>query len=187
MAATGVTFAPGSDGRGQSGSGGAMPVQEAIRLLSFRLPTTVGPGAPTSPGLLAGGAPGAMAGGAGGGMASLGPGIEAWLRALFTGGGLPGSAPTASGGGPSAPGLPPTPSGGGMGWAPAPTFTYGGGPEGPGAPMVPPQQNTPIPNPPAPPYYPGPAANPVDRSGASGSGNWSSPGPWALGPPGGPR
>jgi hypothetical protein len=139
--AMGRSFSPG-----ESGQQSALPVQDAIRLLSFRLPTTVGAGAPSPPALLAGGAPppmgGAppsMGGGAspemgmggpmgGGGMGGGGmnPGVLQWLRQIFLGLGQPGG------------GLPNMAPGGGS--APTPSISYSPGGEhapGPQAPQSP--------------------------------------------------
>lgn len=136
MAMPGMTFSPGSD-KGPSAS----PVQDAIRLLSFRMPSVVGQGAPSPPGVLAGtppppgggGMPGqGMGGPPGTGAGPVNPILEQFLRLLMQGGmGAQGA------------------GGAGMGWAPPPSVGY-----------TPPVDHAPGPSqPPAPVNQPGPVAS----------------------------
>ena len=86
----GLSFAPGqNDDTNRMGGGQAQtPVQEAIRILSLRLPRLLGAGAPTSPALMGG--PGGMArGSAGLGGPPSNPIIEQLLRAIFGGAAVP--------------------------------------------------------------------------------------------------
>lgn len=77
MANVGLNFGPNAQG-GQLRSSPASPTQDAIRILSFRMPTILGSAAPAPPSLLGG--PTAQGGQMGGSMA------ENWLRMLFGGG-----------------------------------------------------------------------------------------------------
>lgn len=151
MAMPGMTFSPGSE-RTQSAS----PVQDAIRLLSFRMPSVVGQGAPSPPGVLAGTPPppggGGMPGqgmGAPGGSAPLNPILEQFLKLLMSGG----MGAQGAGGSP-------------MGWSPAPTVGY-----------TPPVEHAPGPSPlPTPPNQSGPVASapgPMDTgSNTNPWGDW---------------
>ena len=133
MASFGLSFLPGQgdDERDQVGGGaasGVPPLQQAVRMLSLRLPRFGGPGAIAPPGLL--NAPGAMGNPAMGPNAAFAgrsgqgnPLFEALMRlaGMFGGGGM---------GGPRVvPGVAPLPSGGG---APMPR------PQGPPMPTNPP-------------------------------------------------
>lgn len=84
----GVSFspfnAPPQGGQGMQKPGGVQPVQDAIRMLSFRMPSTVGASSPAPQGLM-------------GGQTALGgqlsnPLALNWLRALFGGQAMPGAA-----------------------------------------------------------------------------------------------
>lgn len=128
----GTSFAPLNDPMRRDAPAGPVPIQEAIKVLSLRLPRVSGASAPTPSQLLAG-MPGAGTGAMGGPTSN--PIIEQLLRALFGGRqqsqiqGLPGAPDLQQGGqsfspfpgfrfaqAPSAPmpSAPPTP-------APAPT------------------------------------------------------------------
>ncbi len=103
----GISFSPFNQppqmGQGQR-PGGVTPIQDAIRMLSFRMPSTVGASSPTPQGLM-------------GGQTALGgqlgnPLALNWLRALFGGQAMPGAplpgmgAGTPPGGFGGIPGLP---------------------------------------------------------------------------------
>jgi hypothetical protein len=82
----GLNFSPTQGGNqygqnGQRSGAGSNPVMDAIKILSFRVPTTLGAGSPVAPGLLSG-ASGFAAGG-GGGAASANPALDAFLRRFF--------------------------------------------------------------------------------------------------------
>lgn len=150
MAGFGVSFVPGGQGdptkqMGQGQAGGAPPLQQAIQMLSLRLPRVVGANG-LAPGPLLS-APGGM--GQPGGDAALNPLLQALLRlAGMSGGGGsmapggpsigPGTAPMARvtpGEGETRPGpqlMPPMPPSGGGGFAPD-----AGRQMGPGAPTFP--------------------------------------------------
>ena len=117
MVNTGLSFSPFQQPQGmqpaQGPSQGATPVQDAIRLLSFRMPSVVGAGAPTAAGNLFGQSP------LGGQLQN--PMLLNWLRTLLQGvGTLSGQAPMGPGpqfggmAGPTGPtgGFNPTPLGG---------------------------------------------------------------------------
>lgn len=119
----GVSFSPLNAQAGPTGQNGASPLQDAIKILSFRMPTVVGAlGQPTLPG--SGGSP--LLGGPGG-MATD------WLTNLFRG-----LAPADTGGQPMT-GAPTNPVNPGGGNAP-PSFTDtqppGPPPQGPPGPRV---------------------------------------------------
>lgn len=108
MADVGLTFSPTSDQSNAQqrtpGGGGLSPVQDAIRILSFKLPTVLGPGAIT---------PGSNLGQPYGLGDSV---IQEWLRQLMMGvggasgspyGGAYGGDGTSGGGAPRSP-LPPS-------------------------------------------------------------------------------
>ena len=122
----GKTFAPGSDlqmqGSGQNGSGGprGLSPQQAVKILSLRVPEALPSNAPVNRSLLT--SPGGRAAGASG----LGSMIQQLIQSFLPGGGAPG-VPTLPQGGPS------------MGGAPAMSGPTMGGmvpqPSGPQAPM----------------------------------------------------
>lgn len=188
MAMTGQTFSPANSQASGGPSGSAPTLQDAIRLLSFRLPTNVGASAPAAPGLLGGGSQGAPMGG---GM----PGAtESWLQTLFGGGGgqqLPpflaalqeriraqGGMPGAPGGMPGGPG--PMPGGGGQ--APPPVFQFPYPGQGPGIPLDPNQGGGSFPGPQTQPYRPVPQGG-GGQNYPGGSPSFNERGPM-LGQPG---
>lgn len=126
-------------------SGSGNPVQDAIKVLSLRIPKVVGAGAP-SPQVLLGGAGGGMGGAAsvpgGAGLGGNAAMFEQLLRQLFGGGGSVGTAPSGPQFDPmqgnSGPAMPPQPNQAGPfngplptpprpGSGPTPTFGYGDG------------------------------------------------------------
>lgn len=114
--ALGLSYQPGADQQnGNGGQGGpqAPPVQEAIRLLSLRLPSVQGARSISPQALLQG--QGSAGLGAGQGM-SLGAAIEFLRRLLQQSGGRPG---------PQAAGMFAGQSGGGGGFAPTPRVIPG--------------------------------------------------------------
>ena len=139
----GISFSPLDSGdSGNSKTGPTNPVQEAIKILSFRMPTVVGAGAPS---------PGALMGGPSGNGTQIGNDIaEQWIRRFLMGQG--GQAGTSSAGQPGAPQQPSGPSG--VSPLPNPNVTFGA----PAAPRVPLPPTT---NPSSPPPQTG-AGNPFE-------------------------
>lgn len=157
----GLSFSPLGSPQSKHGTDEtpAPPIQEAIRVLSLRIPKIAG-GAPSL-------APYSLLTGAGSGGVGMGGGtnlgLEDLLRKLF---GITG--PGAGGMAPSAPGAP---SGGGSGSAAPPAFGGGGG-------SAPPPHFVPIGPTNPPPLDPDPNP-PIDLSGIPG---WpGSPGGWNPG------
>jgi hypothetical protein len=85
MPNVGLSFSPTSGQQQMSGQNGtrmgqqgaSSPVMDAIKILSFRVPQTLGAGAPVAPGLLSG------AGGAGGIGGDNGALLQQWLQRFF--------------------------------------------------------------------------------------------------------
>lgn len=185
MAMTGQTFSPANSQASGGPSGSAPTLQDAIRLLSFRLPTNVGASAPAAPALLAGG-PQTLAG--------MPQGTESWLQTLFGGGAggqLPpflqalqerlrtqGGMPGAPGGQPGMPGAP-----GGGGQAPPPVFQFPYPGQGPGVPLDPNQGGGSFPGPQTQPYRPVPQQPGGGQNYPGGSPSFTERGPM-LGQPG---
>lgn len=93
----GVSFSPLDQGKASGQDQPVNPVQEAIKLLSFRMPTVVGAGAPS---------PLALMGGPNGGGTQLGmSAADQWIRRFLMGqmGQQPGSAPVGPGQAPAGP------------------------------------------------------------------------------------
>ena len=111
MADVGLSFAPTAQNlynQGQRGggiSGNVSPVQDAIKILSFRQPTVLGSSAPVPQSIFGTNAPTAQGGQIGGGIA------ENLLRMLF-GGQMTGGIPSPFGLNPQSNTLAPTPLGG---------------------------------------------------------------------------
>lgn len=168
----GVSFspfnAPPQMGQGQQKPGGVSPVQDAIRMLSFRMPSTVGASAPAPQGLMGGQT--AMGGQLGNPLALN------WLRALFGGQAMPG-APLPGMGGGMPPGM------GGMG---------GMSPRIPGLPQQGINEGNDTTGPTPPPGYGGggwgggggglPINFGFDQGGGGGGGSVVPPGPRIQGP-----
>ncbi len=91
----GISFSPFNQppqmGQGGPRPGGVTPIQDAIRMLSFRMPTTVGASSPAPQGIMGGQT---AQGGQLGNPLALN-----WLRALFGGGQMPGAPLPGMGGG----------------------------------------------------------------------------------------
>jgi hypothetical protein len=155
--AAGLSFSPMNQtpSPGQTGQAQTNPLQDAIRMLSFRLPQNVGASAPSPGGIMGG--PTAL-----GGQTGPNPGLTAMLMALFRGmglGGVPGQ-PGQYGGFGHSPGAGALPPGGASGAMLGPSS--GGGPPvnvvytHPGTPQLLPGSGS-GPNPP-------PAGPPLDRT-----------------------
>ena len=112
----GQTFSPMDNGMSgqQKPTGNAQPVQDAIRILSFRMPTTVGASGITPPQNMQG--PTAL-GGQLGGFPGSNPSLIEFLQRLFGGGRAPSGPSAAPAGAPGPMGPPPSlgPAGGGPG------------------------------------------------------------------------